>query len=107
VPDPGWLVISFLASLAGMAWLALSLDVHWRQACGDAPLRGAVRRWLRLAGAFALLLSLAVSFLADHPTMAPLVWIMGIGVAALLTGMLLAWRPGVLASIAPSPTTRR
>jgi phosphate/sulfate permease len=105
VPESAWLVVSFMASLTGMAWLALSLDTHWRQVRNEAPLRASVRRKLRLTGAGALLVSFVASLLADHPTMAPLVWIMSLGAAALLVGMLLAWRPRVLATIAPGRGT--
>lgn len=99
MPESGWLAVSFAANVVGLGWLALALDAHWRQACGAAPPRLSTRRALRLLGAAALAASLAACFLADHPTMAPLVWIMGLAAAAVLIAFVLAWRPRLLAAL--------
>lgn len=80
-------------SLAGMGWLALSLDVHWRQIFGRrAVLSRRTATWLRLAGGTGLLLSAVCCFMADRPSMASLVWVMLLACAALSIALLLAWR---------------
>src|SRR5262245_48445015 len=76
------LAAALLLSLLGMAWLALSLEAHWRQVRGPAAApRGAVRA-LRSLGSVALLGALGLCWQADHPTMAPLVWVMSLAAAA-------------------------
>ena len=82
-----------LLAWCGVAWLALAMDVHWRQVRGAGALTRAGSRTLRASGALALLASLLVCLRADHPTMAPLVWVMALAAAALGVALLLAWRP--------------
>lgn len=77
----------------GMAWLALAMDVHWRQVRGEEPLSAAARRTLRAMGGLALALALALCLLADHASMAALVWVMALTASALLVAFTLAWRP--------------
>ena len=101
MPESAWLAISLLTSLVGMGWLASTIDAHWQQVSGRVPLSSSWRRSLRVLGATALTLSLLMSFRADHPSMAPLVWIMGLGVSALLIGLTLAFAPAALAMILP------
>lgn len=77
-----------------MAWLALSQDVHWQQAVGGKPgsdnsLRASV---YRLLGGSGLGISLLFTLLADHPTMAALVWFMLSAASAFLVAMLFTWR---------------
>ena len=91
-----WLAISFLASLVGMGWFALALDVHWQQVHSSASASSATKQLLRVLGTVAIAVSLAACFLADHPSMAPLTWIMGLAAAALSIALILAWRPRVL-----------
>jgi hypothetical protein len=95
VPESLWLAASILVSVIGMGWFALAIEAHWQQAFGT-DLRVSTRRTLRLLGAVALTLSLAVCFIADHPSMAPLVWFMGLAASALLIAFALAWRPQLL-----------
>lgn len=87
-------------SLCGMAWLALAMDVHWRQLHPEQPLRPATARRLRWSGASALLVSLACCLTAEHPSMAALVWVMAATLAALLVTFTLAYRPRWLAFLA-------
>lgn len=101
VPESGWLVVAFAANVIGLGWFALTLDAHWQQALGTAPPPLSTRRALRLLGTAALAFSLAACFFADHPTMAPLVWFMGLAAAAVLIAFVLAWRPRWLAILAP------
>ena len=102
MPEGLWLAIAFLCSLAGMGWFALTLDSHWQQACGSGAPKLSTRRRLRLLGTLALTVSLILSFRADHASMAPLVWIMGLAAAALVMALLLAWWPRVLRMLAPA-----
>ncbi|THF60157.1 DUF3325 domain-containing protein [Pseudothauera rhizosphaerae] len=87
------LCLAVLFSLTGMGWLALSLEVHWRQILGrKAALTTAKANRLRLAGWASLLLSAAFCFIADRPSMASLVWVMLLAGAATSIALLLAWR---------------
>ncbi|MBS3936887.1 MAG: DUF3325 family protein [Sulfuritalea sp.] len=87
------LCLAALFSLAGMGWLALSLEVHWRQLFGRrAVLTAIIKSGLRLAGWTALLLSAVCCFIADRPSMAVLVWVMLLAGAATAIALLLAWR---------------
>ncbi|WP_332741474.1 DUF3325 domain-containing protein [Hydrogenophaga sp.] len=92
--------LAALAAWVSMAWLALSMEVHWQQVCG-APVmvpRG-LRRSLRQAGGLGLLVSLALCLAADHPSMAALVWVMFVAACAFGVAMLLTWRPRVLRAL--------
>ena len=80
----------------GLAWFALAMDVHWRQAGNARPLTRRRTVLLRVLGALALSLSLLLCFHADHVTMAPLVWIMALAAGALAVALILAWHPRVL-----------
>ena len=93
VPDWIMLIVAQFFSFVGMGWLALSLDAHWTQVSGARPRRAATNSLLRALGTAALANSLIACFWADHPSMAPLVWVMSLGASALAIAMLLAWRP--------------
>jgi hypothetical protein len=105
--DASLLAAAVLLAWCGTAWLALAMDVHWRQVRrGGAPGRS-IARTLRACAALALLASLLVCLRADHATMAPLVWVMALAAGALLVALLLAWRPRWLAPlVAWLPRTR-
>ena len=91
------LSLAALSAFAGMAWLALSMEVHWQQVAGTKrALPRARRNGLRLAGALGLLASLALSLAADHASMAALVWVMLLALSAFVVAMLLSWRPRLL-----------
>lgn len=84
------LLLALLSCVCGMAWLALAMDVHWRQVVtAGTPASG----MLRLAGVVALLVSLGLCLLADHPSIAVLVWVMAMAGAAPGVALVLAWRP--------------
>lgn len=93
MPDALLLALALAASTLGLAWLALSMEVHWEQVRGAAealPRRTAVvLRWM---GAVALLASLALCVAVDHPSMAILVWFMSLAGGALATAFTLTWR---------------
>ncbi len=91
---------ALLACVLGMGWLALAMPVHAQQAWGRQP-SVANQRALRWLGAVGLLAALLLCLGADHPTMAVLVWIMALALAAVLTAFTLAWRPRWLRVLAP------
>lgn len=96
------LCLAALFSLAGMGWLALSLDVHWRQLFGRQATLSAGTAWrLRLAGWTALLLSAVCCFIADRPSMAVLVWVMLLAGTTIAVAQMLAWRAHWLRLLVP------
>jgi hypothetical protein len=98
------LLLAALSAFAGMAWCALAMEVHWQQVTGTAQaLPRARRRGLRLAGALGLLASLVLSLMADHATMAALVWVMLLALSAFGVAMLLSWQPQVLRGLLRIP----
>ncbi|WP_437723808.1 DUF3325 domain-containing protein [Sorangium sp. So ce861] len=90
------LTATFVCAVCGMAWLALAMKPHWAQVQSAKPHTAAVARRLRVAGVVALLLSLAASLGADHPSMAVLVWVMTLSVSAVIVAMALAYWPKCL-----------
>jgi len=96
------LCLAGLFSLAGMGWLALSQEVHWRQIFGRrAMLTADTANRLRLAGGAGLLLSAVLCFIADRPSMASLVWVMLLAGTACTIALLLAWRAHWLRILLP------
>lgn len=87
------LLLAFTCSVSGMAFLALAMKPHWQQARAPVPYPAAKARTLRALGSAALGLSLGLCLLADHPSLASLVWLMAVTVAALLVAFTLAYRP--------------
>ncbi len=90
------LATAALSSLVGMGWLALAMDVHWRQACHGAP-DARRSKVLRVLGALALTTSLALCLAVDHVSMASLVWVMCLAAAALTVAFTLTRKPRLLA----------
>ena len=90
------LLLAFATGVTGTAWLALAKLPHWRQVTGQEVQSAATRRTLRIAGAVALAVSLALCLAADHITMSFLVWIMIIAAGALAVAFTLAYRPRTL-----------
>lgn len=87
------LSLAALFAVVGMGWLALSLEVHWRQLFGrQAALSAITAKGLRVAGSAGLLLSATLCFIADRPSMAVLVWFMLQAAAITSVALLLAWR---------------
>jgi hypothetical protein len=79
-----------------MGWFALSMDVHWAQVRGAAPRSPAQANSLRLGGAAALLLALILCLTVDSPSIAVLVWFMGLAGATLAIAFTLTWRASIL-----------
>jgi hypothetical protein len=103
-----WLTAAGALSLAGMAWLALAMDVHWGQvmhrsapAPAPAPAAARLRPVLRTLGAAALALALAACLKADRPSMAVLVWVMLLAGSAVTVALLLARQPALLRVMFP------
>jgi len=92
-----------LAALAccalGLAWLALAMDVHWQQVRGGGVPSAGATKTLRVLGTLALAASFILCFVADHASMAPLVWVMALAGGALIVAFTLAWRPRLLAPL--------
>ncbi|WP_437569857.1 DUF3325 domain-containing protein [Sorangium sp. So ce542] len=91
--DLALLTAALVCAVCGMAWLALAMKPHWAQVQSARPHTAAIARRLRVAGAVALLLSLAASLGADHPSMALLFWVMTLSVSAVIVAMTLAYWP--------------
>ncbi|MFN9471549.1 DUF3325 domain-containing protein [Acidovorax sp.] len=97
MPDALLYGVALLANLTGLAWLALSMDVHWEQVRGPAPLARGTVVLLRWLGSAVVAASLAVCLSVDHGSMASLVWFMVLAGSALTIAFTLAWKPRLLA----------
>lgn len=86
------LLAAIMLCVSGMAWLALAMDVHWKQVNSGALPAQSVRS-LRVTGYSALFGSLVCCLVVDHATMASLVWIMLLAGSALTIAFTLSWRP--------------
>ena len=102
MPEAFYLTAAALLSLVGMAWLALSMDVHWAQV-KQIPLADSQppRTVLKLLGYLALVASLVVCLVADRPSIAALVWIMLMVGSAVAVALLLANKPRMVKSFWP------
>ncbi|HEX7804094.1 MAG TPA: DUF3325 domain-containing protein [Pseudoxanthomonas sp.] len=91
---------ALLSSVAGMGWLALSMQAHAQQVWGGMPalMTSRVLRWIGIAG---LAAALGLCLRADHASMAVLVWIMSLTGGSLLVAFTLSWRPRWLRALAP------
>jgi hypothetical protein len=77
------------------------MDAHWHQVLGQShPLRPARRRGLRVLGVLALAASLVLCLLADHASMAALVWVLLLSASAASIALALSWRPHWLRALA-------
>lgn len=94
------LTAALLCALAGAAWLALSMESHWRQVRGEQAAASGTVQLLRVLGFLALGAALLICLRVDHASMAVLVWIMALAAAALVVAFTLAWRPRLLAPLA-------
>ncbi|BDU16569.1 DUF3325 domain-containing protein [Lysobacter auxotrophicus] len=96
----GLLLAAFVAGIAGMGWLALSMPVHAQQAWGEA-LSSRTARVLRCLGASSLFAALLLCLAVDHASMASLVWVMTLAASALVVAFALSSRPTWLRALAP------
>ena len=103
MPDYAMLLIAFVAAVAGMGWLALTIDMNYERVRGRrTTLTAAMVTRLRLLGALALVASLALCLSVDHASMAALVWVMMLAAAALVITFTLAWRARWLTVMVPT-----
>jgi hypothetical protein len=93
------LMLALVASFLGLAWLALAMDAHWRQVRPSNVRSPGATVALRVLGTAALVLSLVLCLVADHASMAVLVWVMALAGAALLVAFTLSWKPRMLAPL--------
>ncbi|MDQ8023679.1 MAG: DUF3325 domain-containing protein [Moraxellaceae bacterium] len=98
MPDALLLAAALLCGIAGMGWLALAMDVHWRQLRSGTPARKIIVT-LRVLGSTALAASLALCLTVDHVSMASLVWVMTLAASALIIAFTLSTRPVWLAPL--------
>ena len=99
MPDALMLAVALLLASAGLGWLALAMNPHWSQVRGEASPGPRTVRMLRVLGTAALLLSLGACRVADHASMAALVWVMALAGAAMGVAFTLSWRPRWLAPL--------
>lgn len=90
------LLLAILASLAGMGWLALSMDVHWKQVRGNTPCTPGLVKLLRSAGAVALVAAFLLCLSVDSPSIATLVWFMALAGSTIAIAFTLTWRASTL-----------
>ena len=96
MPDSALLAAALVCAAIGMSWLALAMDFHWDQVCA-APRSRRNIVVLRMLGASSLLGSLVLCLVADTATMAVLVWMMLLALAAVSVAFVLSTRPRILA----------
>jgi Protein of unknown function (DUF3325) len=89
------LLVAVITAVLGMGWLALGYKVHWRQVFPDNDSQSDSLR-LKVFGYGFLLLSALSCLMADHPSMAVLVWVMLQTLAAMTIAMMLGHRPSAL-----------
>lgn len=96
--DATWALLAgaVVANISGFAWLSLAMDVHWQQVQASIAPSTRTRNLLRMLGGGSFLVGAVFCFLADHPSMAVLVWLMLLVAAAPVVAMVLAWRPRLL-----------
>lgn len=87
-------IAAICITLLGMACLSLSLPSHWRQVTGreDSLPSTAECLRLRVAGYCSLTVAFLLCLAADHPSMAVLVWVMLLALAAKSVASILSWR---------------
>lgn len=85
--------LAWLAAVMGMSWFALAIDANWRDVIGAERFGFATKsQSLRGFGFGGVALSLLLCVRADHVTMAVLVWVLMLAVAALCVTGMLTWR---------------
>jgi NaMN:DMB phosphoribosyltransferase len=94
------LFLALACNVTGLAWLALAMNVHWRQVRGNRSLPPRAVALLRTLGAVMLTVSLGLCVQVDHLSMAVLVWVMALAAAALIVAFTLSWRPRLLVPLA-------
>ena len=98
MPDALLVAMALVAAGLGMGWLALAMDVHWNQvrASSRSPRTVVI---LRVLGATSLVASLVLCLMADTASMAVLVWMMLLAIAAASIAFVLSSQPRLLAPL--------
>ncbi|MET0320980.1 MAG: DUF3325 domain-containing protein [Duganella sp.] len=99
MPDALMLLVAVLVTVAGMGWLALSMDSHWEQVRGSAACPPSTVQSLRVLGGVALLTSLVLCMMVDSASMAALVWVMSVALATVVVALTLTGRASALAPL--------
>lgn len=102
MPDALLLAAALVCTVLGMGCLALAMDVHWKQVRAAAPRSARAVTALRILGSMSLTASLVICLLADTATMAVLVWMMLLAVAAMTIALVLSRRPRLLKALTGS-----
>ncbi|MEM0912437.1 MAG: DUF3325 domain-containing protein, partial [Pseudomonadota bacterium] len=98
------LSLASVITVVSFGWLALAMNSHWKQVFAQTGPTKPTQTRLRIMACAGLLTSLWLCLLANHASIAALVWIMLLTGAAFLIGMLLSWKPKVLRGIFPVST---
>lgn len=99
MPEALLLAVALTCNVIGLAWLALAMQVHWQQVVGQRALPARTATTLRALGVAGLAASIVFCLVADHASMASLVWIMSLAAAALMVAFTLTWRPRAFAPL--------
>ena len=81
------------AALGGFYALSLAMDRHYEDSFGRGSSPGRARRWLRVAGGVALLLSMVLCFSLEGTGQGTVLWCGLLTVAALLVSLTLSYAP--------------
>lgn len=104
-----WILLTTACAVAFLAltWLALAMQDHWQQVQGGEGPSTGTQAMLRLLGWSGIIVTGALCFTADRPSMAALNWIMLLTLGAVSVAMVLAWKPALLRFAWPSPSVSR
>ena len=89
------LILAFMCSLVGCAYLAISQDRNFRLVQDDANRRAPSRK-LRPLGFVLLFLALCGCLLRDGVSFAALLWPLMLGISAVVVAQILSFRPAFL-----------
>lgn len=90
-----WLIAAVITAILSMGWLALSYQSHWQQVFPQSEAKPGRSRLKGFGWSF-LVVSAGCCLAADHPSMAVLVWVMLLALAAMTIAMILSRRPTLL-----------
>lgn len=92
------LLFAILAGYTGFACLALAMPEHWESAADDPDEQALRRHGLRLSGALALCMALAICTWRDGVGFGALLWALLMYASAIGVTLTLAWCPQLLLS---------
>ena len=100
MPDALLLALALVCAEIGMGWLALAMEVHWKQVREASPRSRRSAILLRTLGSASLVAALVFCLRADTATMAVLVWMMLLATSAFAVAATLSARPHWLTPLA-------